>query len=60
MPESKPAYSSLLIDTENCFPATNRKIVGRDMITSRFEDGKVAEDWMVTDLAEHLLLARKG
>ena len=42
------------------FPATGRRIVWRDMITSRFEDGLIAEDWVITDLAERLLLARKG
>jgi steroid delta-isomerase-like uncharacterized protein len=42
------------------FPATRRQIVWRDMITSRFRDGLIAEDWLITDLAERLLLARKG
>jgi predicted ester cyclase len=41
------------------FPATGRSIVWRDMVTSRFEDGLIAEDWVLTDLAERLLLARK-
>jgi predicted ester cyclase len=41
------------------FPATNRRIVWRDMVTSRFRDGLIAEDWVITDLAERLLLARK-
>lgn len=41
------------------FPATGRPIVWRDMVTSRFEDGLIAEDWVITDLAERLLLARK-
>jgi len=41
------------------FPATNRPVVWRDMITSRFRDGLIAEDWFITDLAEQLLLARK-
>jgi hypothetical protein len=31
----------------------------RDMVTSRFRDGLVAEDWAISDLAERLLLARK-
>lgn len=42
------------------FPATGRPIVWRDMATSRFRDGLIAEDWVITDLAERLLLARKG
>jgi predicted ester cyclase len=41
------------------FPATGRQVVWRDMFTSRFRDGLIAEDWVVTDLAERLLLARK-
>lgn len=41
------------------FPATNRIIIWHDMITSEFRDGLIAEDWVVTDLAEKLLLARK-
>lgn len=42
------------------FPATDRTVEWRDMVTSRFEDGMIAEDWVVTDLAEHLLRARKA
>lgn len=42
------------------FPATGRQIVWRDMVTSAFRDGRIAEEWVVTDLAEKLLLARKG
>ena len=41
------------------FPASRRRIVWRDMVTSRFRDGLIAEDWVITDLAERLLLARK-
>ena len=41
------------------FPACDRQIVWRDMVTSRFRDGLIAEDWVITDLAERLLLARK-
>lgn len=40
-------------------PATGRKIVWRDMVTSRFEGGLIAEEWVLSDLAERLLLARK-
>ena len=32
----------------------------RDMVVSRFEGGLIAEEWVVTDLAERLLLTRKG
>lgn len=41
------------------FPASGRQIVWRDMVTSRFRDGLIAEDWVITDLAERLLLERK-
>lgn len=41
------------------FPACGRVIVWRDMVTSRFRDGLIAEDWAISDLAERLLLARK-
>jgi hypothetical protein len=30
------------------------------MAISRFRDGLVAEDWLMTDLAERLLLAKKA
>jgi predicted ester cyclase len=40
------------------FPATGRRLVWRDMVTSRFRGGRIAEDWLVTDLAERLLRAR--
>lgn len=42
------------------FPATGREIVWRDMITSRFRDGLITEEWVVSDLAERLLRSRKG
>jgi predicted ester cyclase len=41
------------------FPATGHRILWRDMVTSRFEDGYIAEEWVVTDQVERLLLARK-
>ena len=41
------------------FPATGHKIAWRDMIVSRLEDEKLAEEWAVSDLAEHLLAARR-
>ncbi len=40
-------------------PATGRPIVWRDTLTSRFREGLIAEDWVITHLAERLLLARK-
>ena len=41
------------------FPPSGRPIVWREMVTSKFRDGLIAEDWFITDLAERLLLARK-
>lgn len=41
------------------FPATGRPVVWRDMVVSRFHGDLIAEDWVITDLAERLLLARK-
>jgi len=41
------------------FPASGRQIVWRDMVTSRFRDGLIAEDWAISDLAERLLYAMK-
>lgn len=41
------------------FPATGRSIVWRDGVTSRVVDGLIEEEWVITDLAERLLLARK-
>lgn len=41
------------------FPATHRPIVWHEMITSELRGGLIAKEWVVTDLAEKLLLARK-
>jgi steroid delta-isomerase-like uncharacterized protein len=41
------------------FPGSGRSIVWRDMVTSHFRDGLIVEEWVVTDLAERLLLSRK-
>ena len=42
------------------FPATHRRLVWREMITSRFKDGLIVEEWFITDLAEQFLQARKN
>lgn len=42
------------------FPASGRVIVWRDMGVSCFRDDLVVEEWVITDLAERLLLSRKG
>ncbi len=41
------------------FPANGLQIVWRDMVISQFRDGLISEEWVITDLAEQLLLARK-
>jgi len=41
------------------FPATGRRVVWRDMVVSRFRDGRIAEDWVSTDIVERLLRSRK-
>ena len=41
------------------FPGEGRRVVWRELVTSEFRDGLIAEEWIVTDLAEQLLLARK-
>jgi len=41
------------------FPATQRLVIWHDMITTEFRDGLIAEEWVVTDLAEKFLFARK-
>jgi steroid delta-isomerase-like uncharacterized protein len=41
------------------FPGSGRCIVWRDMVVSHFRDGLIVEEWVVTDLAERLLLSRK-
>ena len=41
------------------FPATGTEVTWRDMLVSRVEDGRIAEEWVVSDLAEALLRSRK-
>lgn len=41
------------------FPATGHPLMWRDMVVSRFRHGQIVEEWLVSDLAERLLRARK-
>jgi steroid delta-isomerase-like uncharacterized protein len=41
------------------FPGSGVQIVWRDMVTSQFRNGLIVEEWVITDLAEQLLLSRK-
>ena len=41
------------------FPASNKKLMWTDMVVTRFENGLITEDWLLTDLAEQLLKSRK-
>lgn len=40
-------------------PASNKIIQWQEMVVSRFEDGKICEEWLVSDLAGQLLIALK-
>lgn len=42
------------------FPGTGLPIVWQEMIVSRIAGSRIAEEWIVTDLAERLLLGRKS
>lgn len=42
------------------FPGTGQAIVWREMVVSHFSGSLIAEEWVVTELAERLLLARKS
>ncbi|MGI9271737.1 MAG: ester cyclase [Woeseiaceae bacterium] len=42
------------------FPASGLGITWRDMVVSQIVDGKIEEEWLVTDLAEALLRSRKA
>lgn len=58
------AWQRTLRGTQKCafqdFSACDRQIIWRDMVTSRLHDGLIAEEWIVTDLAERLLRAQKS
>jgi predicted ester cyclase len=41
------------------FPPSQKVVQWSDQVISEIEDGRIAEEWLVTDLAEQLLLARK-
>jgi predicted ester cyclase len=41
------------------FPPTGRRVIWRDMVATRFDGGRIAEEWVVSDLAERLLADRK-
>lgn len=42
------------------FPGTGQPIVWREMVVSHFSGSHIVEEWVVTELAERLLLARKS
>jgi steroid delta-isomerase-like uncharacterized protein len=41
------------------FPASGKHMMWCDMVVTQFRGGLIAEEWVITDLAERLLLARK-
>lgn len=61
--EDRVAWQRTLRATHNgkfkSFPPSGLPIVWRDMVTSQFRDGLIAEEWVISDLAEQLLLSRK-
>ncbi len=42
------------------FPPTGRRVTWQEQSMSRFRGGRIAEDWLVSDLAAQLLRSRKG
>lgn len=40
------------------FPASKKEVLWRDMLVSRVADGRIHEEWAVSDLAERLLRTR--
>jgi len=61
--ESRVAWQRTLRGTHEAtfknFPASGLQLIWRDMVTSQFRDGLITEEWVLTDLAEQLLLSRK-
>jgi predicted ester cyclase len=41
------------------FPPTQKVLRWSDQVTSEIEEGLIVQEWLVTDLAEKLLMARK-
>ncbi len=41
------------------FAASGLNIVWRDMVTSHFHDERIGEEWVITDLAEQLLVSNR-
>ena len=37
-------------------PPSGRQLVWRDMLVSRFEDALIAEEWVISDLAERMMI----
>jgi hypothetical protein len=37
-------------------PASNRKAEWTEMVVTRFENGKIAEDWLISELAGELMI----
>lgn len=42
------------------FPATNRPLRWREMVVTRFSGQRIAEEWVISDLAEHLFAGRSS
>lgn len=50
------ALSATHIKSLRGIPASHKKVIWNEMVVSRFEDGKIAEEWLVSELAGELML----
>jgi len=61
--ESRVAWQRTLRGTHKeqfkGFTGTGAQVVWRDMVASQFQNGLIVEEWVITDLAEQLLLSGK-
>lgn len=49
-------FSGVHVKNLRGIPASNKKVVWNEMVVSRFEDDKIIEEWLVSDLAGKLML----
>jgi predicted ester cyclase len=50
------SFSGTHTSAMKSIPASNKKIKWHEIVVSRFEDDKIAEEWLVTDLAFQMML----
>ena len=60
--EDKVAWQRTLVGTHESnmmgLPPSGKRIVWNEMVVSRFENGKIIEEWVVSELLGQLLLQR--